>query len=144
MARYLIFIALVAFSQTGITLNYATSRCGTQTTGKAYLVTLGQVSYPTCLAIGDGLKIEMVNGVATINTVTKQTSVQLVPAWSFGNTNKVPVGLIPIAGSVCGPTINPQPEYQFGSQSSVIVSETHMFVCATSRKWKRIKLEEIQ
>lgn len=79
------------FSQT-IPINYATTRCSSQTTGQVYLMALGQVSYPTCLAKGPTLKVTLSGTQGMIDVDSDKVLAAIMPILS----STLPQVLVPL------------------------------------------------
>lgn len=77
-------------------------------------------------------------------TATLNGDVQLLPGIFFTRLMQVENATPPpSSASVCGVAVDGQPHqaYEFARPGSVILSDTHMYVCLTTKKWKRISME---
>lgn len=72
MLNLLLWVAMLAQTPP---LNYSTQRCSSVVAGRTYFIVQGQVSYQTCIAIGDMFKLVTVNGQATLQIDTTKLPV---------------------------------------------------------------------
>ena len=165
MFRFLILLLLSVISLSA--QNYVNTRCGSQVTGQIYLVALGQVAYDTCLKIGPTLKVSVVAGVPQLDAIIpvapaqpklvsnsyfslidmpETNQVQIMPGLFAKRTLEIMSAIPPTTNATCGQGYDGDSHltYSFGRTGSVIITDTYLYICTDTKKWKRIKLEEIQ
>ena len=77
-------------------------------------------------------------------TATTNGDVQLLPGMFFTRLmqreNATPP---PTSAGICNVVVDglPHQAYEFARTGSVILTDTHMYVCLASNKWKRIPME---